>query len=225
MPINAILKEGIHFLSFNANDMLPHRMNRALKNTALILFSCLVSMLYTLNTPAQAQDSSPVDVIISAADEAEGENNAHFDTTHTPVRLTPDKSELLRLDEKAGSVIIGNPNHVSVLAESADTLVLVPRVPGATHVTILDADKNVIMARHVIVASPKKKYVRIRRSCAGEENCQATQVYYCPDMCHEIVMGGGEDGATQASTLAAATGDVANAAAGQAPIDPEAVAE
>ena len=54
----------------------------------------------------------------------------------------------------------------------------------------MDATGNVVMQRHVIVASPKEKYVRVRRSCATAENknCQTTQVFYCPDMCHEIVM-------------------------------------
>lgn len=43
------------------------------------------------------------------------------------------------------------------------------------------------MQRHVIVASPQEKYVRIRRSCAsGEDGCQATSMFYCPDMCHEV---------------------------------------
>ncbi|MBK7361953.1 MAG: hypothetical protein IPJ01_06550 [Micavibrio sp.] len=44
------------------------------------------------------------------------------------------------------------------------------------------------MQRHVIVASPKEKYVRIRKSCASSKGCQPTQVYYCPDMCHEIIL-------------------------------------
>jgi hypothetical protein len=110
--------------------------------------------------------------------------------THPELRLTPDKSAIVRLDAEAGTVVIGNPNHISILAENTKTLVIVPKMPGATYFTIMDATGNVIMQRHVIVASPKEKYVRVRRSCATaeNENCQATQVYYCPDMCHEIVM-------------------------------------
>ena len=43
------------------------------------------------------------------------------------------------------------------------------------------------MQRHVIVGSPKQKYVRIRKSCSGnQKDCQPTQVYYCPDMCHKV---------------------------------------
>ncbi len=109
--------------------------------------------------------------------------------THPPIALTPDKSELLRLDEEALTVIVGNPLHLSVLADSPKTLILVGRAPGATHFLALDADGEVIMQRHVIVASPKEKYVRIRSTCAaGVDGCQATRVYYCPDMCHEVLI-------------------------------------
>jgi hypothetical protein len=54
-------------------------------------------------------------------------------------------------------------------------------------VTILDKQGNVLMQRHVIIASPQKKYVRIRKPCIGDaEGCEPTQVYYCPDMCHKV---------------------------------------
>ncbi len=106
--------------------------------------------------------------------------------THEPIRLTPDKSEIVRLDEKAGTVIIGNPAHLNIVAENADTLVLVPGEPGATHFYVLNENAQMIMARHVIVASPKQKYIRIRNTCGDLEECRSTQVYYCPDMCHEI---------------------------------------
>lgn len=110
------------------------------------------------------------------------------DMTHTPLRLTPDKSELLRLEEEASTILVGNPAHLSVLAESSKLLVFIPRQAGATHVTVLDSQGKTIMQRHVIVASPKQKYLRIRKSCAGsdDESCRQTQVYYCPDMCHAI---------------------------------------
>lgn len=117
------------------------------------------------------------------------------EATHPPMRLTPDKSELIRLDTEAGTVIIGNPAHLSVMAESAKTLVLIPKEIGATYLLIMDRKGETLMQRHVIVGSPKEKYVRIRKSCANSKDdaCQATQVYYCPDMCHEIAGSGGEE--------------------------------
>lgn len=109
-------------------------------------------------------------------------------STHSTLELTPDKSELIRIEEDAASIVIGNPVHVSVLADTARTLIVVPRAPGATHFSVLNKKGDVIMQRHVIVAAPKKQYIRIRQSCAAVDGdgCEQTQVYYCPDMCHKI---------------------------------------
>ena len=110
--------------------------------------------------------------------------------THPMMRMTPDKSEMVPLEKAAYSIIVGNPVHLSVLMDSPNLLVLVPKQPGATHFTVLDSEGKVIMQRHVIVASPKTDYIRVRRSCqlAGETECQPTRVYYCPDMCHETLI-------------------------------------
>ncbi|MGB0719211.1 MAG: pilus assembly protein N-terminal domain-containing protein [Bdellovibrionales bacterium] len=156
---------------------------------------------------AAAQDA-PVEIIIAAPSQ-EGLQTAKQESaqqppsnetqTHPTLKLSPDKSEILRLDDNAGSVIIGNAAHLSVLAENARTLILVGKAPGATYLTVLDSDKNVIMQRHVIVGAPKENYVRIRKSCAGREDCQKTQVYYCPDTCHEVNIPA-EDSAAQDNT-------------------------
>ncbi len=124
----------------------------------------------------QADDGYPVDI------------NA---PTHPALKITPDKSELVKLDANVSSVIVGNPNHISVLADNSRTLIVVARAPGATYFTALDEDGNVIMQRHVLVASPDpdKKYIRVRKPCnSKDKTCKTTQVYYCPDMCHEILL-------------------------------------
>lgn len=114
-------------------------------------------------------------------------------TTHSTIQLTPDKSELIRLDQAAASIIVGNPAHINVIADSTDTLVIIPRVPGASHFTVIGKQGQVVMQRHVIVASPKKDYVRIKRTCAaGSDNCNNTSVFYCPDICHEISLEGSQ---------------------------------
>ena len=167
-----------------------------IKNLCFIAAACLC----LISLPAHAQSDEGVDILPakSLSDDMYMEAGA---PTHPPIRITPDKSELIRLDKEAGTVIVGNPAHLSILADSATTLILVPQVPGATHFTVLDRQSNIVMQRHVIVASPKEKYVRIRRSCAADsDNCMGTQVYYCPDMCHEIAImtdtdaGGGSAG-------------------------------
>ena len=145
----------------------------------------------------------PVDVLPAITQQPQ--DAAAFDTathTHPALKLTPDKSELVRLDEPAASIIVGNPNHLNVLADTSQTLVLVPRAPGATHFTILNQSGQVIMQRHVIIGAGnvKEKYLRVRRSCAGLEadECTQTSVFYCPDMCHEIIIdSGGDDSSEQ----------------------------
>ena len=108
-------------------------------------------------------------------------------TTHPLIRLTPDKSELIRLDQDAVTVIVGNPAHLNILLDTPRLMVLVPRSPGSTHFTVLDKDGNVIMQRHAIIASPKRNYMRIRRSCAnGDKDCAPTSVFFCPDTCYEV---------------------------------------
>lgn len=103
------------------------------------------------------------------------------------LRLTQDKSEMIKLPAEAGSVIVGNPNHISVLLDTPDTIIVVPRLAGASHFSVIGKDGAVIMQRHVIVGSHKEQYVRIRRSCSdSDRSCQPTSVYYCPDICHEV---------------------------------------
>lgn len=94
---------------------------------------------------------------------------------------------MIKLEQKAASVIVGNPNHVSVLLDTPDTLVVVPRAPGASHFSVIGEDGKVLMQRHVVVGAAKENYVRIRRSCnANSNDCQEVSTYFCPDTCHEV---------------------------------------
>ena len=120
--------------------------------------------------------------------------------THPPVRLTPDRTEMIALDNDASNIIIGNPAHVNILLSNSRTLLLAPRQPGATQFTVLDAKGKVVMRRHVIVSGPKENYVRIRRTCTGGvAGCQPTTVYYCPDICHDVRMLAGQGDNSQAN--------------------------
>jgi hypothetical protein len=147
----------------------------------------------------------PIDVLPAKTAETKGIFYNINEITHPEIEMTPDKSELVRLDQDVASIIVGNPSHLSVMAESARLLVLVPREAGATYFTALNAKGEVVMQRHVLVAAPKEKYVRVRKSCAGSKNrdCQETSVYYCPDMCHQIIMAepSGTGNAEAANTL------------------------
>lgn len=162
---------------------------------------CALCMTAALAAASHASPLSPgrnkgsVDVLPAFSFNDPNVEAAPDSPTHPAIKLTPDKSELITLDKEIATVIVGNPNHLNVLAESSKLLVLVPRAAGASYFTALDKSGNVVMQRHVIVASPKNDYVRIRKSCAGSKDkaCQTTRVYYCPDMCHEITMGSQQD--------------------------------
>lgn len=103
------------------------------------------------------------------------------------IRLTPDRTKILRLKKDAASVVVTNPAHASVVLDSARTVILMPRTPGTTSLIILDRHGEVILERNVIVSAAQPKYVRIRRICDGSDrSCQQAAYYYCPDGCYEI---------------------------------------
>lgn len=104
-----------------------------------------------------------------------------------PLKITPDKPEVVHLTRDAVNVVVGSEEHLRVVPDTNRTLIIIPKKPGATFFKALDNDGNVIMQRHVIIAAPQKKYIRIRRACAdGDASCKGFSVYYCPDMCHEV---------------------------------------
>lgn len=140
----------------------------------------LILTLFMAGTPALAQENPPTQAQIAYSDMTD---------THPPLRLTPDRSEFIHLSAPAKSIIVGNPNHLSVSIESPDMLVMAPLMPGATYFTVLGENGRVLMQRHVVVGAAKEKYIRVRNKCiAAEEGCQPEKIYYCPDACHEISM-------------------------------------
>ncbi len=161
--------------------------------------SCIVGVTLACTAIASAQDQPASKGLIPPSATAVGTPGGDLDSeTHPTLNLTPDKSQLVHLDRDAASVVVGNPEYARVLIDNPRLAVVIPRKSGATYFTVLDKDGNVIMQRHVIVAAPKKNYVRVRRSCinaAEGKACQPTSVYFCPDMCHEVgAAGGGDEG-------------------------------
>lgn len=171
-------------------------MTNKLRLTSLF---CATFLVLSISTPSLAEDDAK-NIDLPPVTQST-ETGLPKETTHPILRLTPDKSELIRLDEEAASIIVGNPAHINVIADSSKTLVIVPRLPGATHFTVLGKKGQIIIQRHVIVASPKEDYVRIKRTCAEDsDTCKNTSMFYCPDMCHEIQLEGQtKDGTTQAN--------------------------
>lgn len=140
--------------------------------------------------PAMADNNDytqipPPQIIQNKAPSALNGELSSFD--YPMIRLTPDKPQIVRLSRDATNIVVGNDAHLNVIPDTSRTLVLVPRLPGATYFEVLDAQSNVIMGRHVIVAAPKQDYVRVRRACTSEmDDCTRYSVFFCPDMCHEV---------------------------------------
>jgi hypothetical protein len=103
------------------------------------------------------------------------------------LRLTSNKNELIRLDKDAASVIINNPQHVNIMLDSPRLLIVMPRDPGTTSFTVLDAKGQVVLEKDVIVTNTQPQYVRVRRMCTPmDASCVPTAYYYCPDGCYEV---------------------------------------
>lgn len=147
------------------------------------------TILLLMPSISLAQETQPAPAQSPAA-----KNKIIDGNTEEEIRLTPDKTGLIQLSRPAVNVVVGNSNTLRVIPDTNQNLVLVPKEPGATFFRAIDADGNVIMQRHVIVAAPEKKYIRIRRSCntgtqaqsSGNKTCHEYSVYYCPDICHEV---------------------------------------
>lgn len=106
------------------------------------------------------------------------------------IRLTPDTTKIIKLDQDAASVIVTNPAHARVLLDTPRVMLVMPRTPGTTPVTVLNAKGEPILEKTIIVsAAAKPQYVRIRRMCgqAGSGgDCVPTSYFYCPDGCYEV---------------------------------------
>jgi len=104
-----------------------------------------------------------------------------------PLRITPDKPEIVTLSREAANVLVGSDEHLRAIPDTNRTIILIPKKPGATYFKALDANGNTIMQRHVIIGAAKSEYIRIRRACAnGEDGCKQYSLFYCPDACHEV---------------------------------------
>ena len=167
-----------------------------LRNAALM---AAVFMCFTL--PATAQNAAETkaasnDLMPAMTSSNTKEYTADGEETHPPIRISPDKTEMVRLDEDASSIIVSNPAHANIMLDSPRLILLVPRTPGATQFTVINGAGKVIMQRHVVVAGPNENYVRVRRTCniTNPRGCQPTSVYYCPSgtICSDIQLGAGQ---------------------------------
>lgn len=142
----------------------------------------------TVASPADVATAQELPPIPSATDATTAPATTDA-AEEAPLRISPDKPEVIQLDRDAVNVLVGSDETLRAVPDTNRTIVLIPKKPGATYFRAIDADGKTIMQRHVIVGAVEKgnKYIRIRRACAGDDSkCKEYSVYYCPDMCHEV---------------------------------------
>lgn len=182
-------------LSFASTSFTPARAEGALAEKYKAQLAAAAATAKPIAVEQETRTAPPSVPLknIDAVDESElvdleplppvAEDSAEIE----PLRISLDKPEIIRLDRDAVNVIVGSNENLRVVPDTNKNLVLIAKKPGSTYFRALDVDGKVIMQRHVIIGSPHKNYIRIRRACAnGTQGCKQYSVYYCPDMCHEV---------------------------------------
>lgn len=152
-----------------------------------------IALCLLTSVPAFAGSADDLERLVKNGTESPAQiqpaaGGAQADTDTNVIRITPDETKVVRIDQDAASVIVANPAHASVVLDSPRLLVVMPRVPGTTSFTVLDAAGNTIAERTIIVsAAAKPKYMRIRRICGTDSSCQPSAYFYCPDGCYEVM--------------------------------------
>ena len=70
------------------------------------------------------------------------------------ILVETDRAQILRLDQPAGSIIIGNPGIADATVQDVRTLVLTGKSVGSTNIIILDGEGNEMLNRVVEVTTP-----------------------------------------------------------------------
>lgn len=114
------------------------------------------------------------------------------------IRISPNQPKILHLKENAVSVIISNPTHATVILDTPRVLIIIPKEPGATAFTVLNAKGDVIIEKNILVSARVNEHVRIRRVCSEDDtSCVSQEVFYCPNGCYAVSTQ--SSGATSAS--------------------------
>ncbi|MCL4768378.1 MAG: pilus assembly protein N-terminal domain-containing protein [Hyphomicrobiaceae bacterium] len=91
-----------------------------------------------------------------------------------------DQSQLLRLGRPAAEVIIGNPSIADVTIQSGNLLVVTGKSFGITNIIVLDAERNVIEERRVLVQRDVLKVVNLQKGGKRES-------YNCSPQCNPTI--------------------------------------
>lgn len=126
-----------------------------------------------------------------------------------------DQARVMRTDETAATIIIGNPSIADATVRDANTLVLTGRSHGTTNLILLDEDGELISDTQILVEGPSPDRVTMYR---GEDRYS----YTCGERCDPVLAPGDE--ALYYDIVAAQAKTRTDAANGQAESAPLAAA-
>lgn len=96
-----------------------------------------------------------------------------------------DQSQLLTLPRPASEIIIGNPVIADISVHAGNLLVITGKAFGITNMIALDAKREVIMERRVLVRRDEVKVVNLQRGALR-------QTYNCTPQCNPTITIGDE---------------------------------
>ena len=114
-------------------------------------------------------------LIAFATGSATAENN---DET---VRVTIDFAKVVKLDQPASTVIVGNSGIVEAAIEDDKTMILTGQAPGTTNIIVMDIDGNEVEHVRVVVATDTRELTTVyqgteRRSFSCQPRCEQVAV-------------------------------------------------
>jgi len=98
-----------------------------------------------------------------------------------PLTVTVNKSHLVRLQQDAEIIMVGNPTIADIAVESARLFFLLGIEPGETSLHILDGDGNTIMESAIVVVPTAERTVTVNRASNLEE-----ATYSCSPRCAAV---------------------------------------
>ncbi len=102
------------------------------------------------------------------------------------VRVTIDFAKIVKLDEPASTVIVGNSGIVEAAIEDDKTMILTGQAPGSTNIIVMDIDGNEMENVRVVVATDTRELTTVYQ---GTER----QSFSCQPRCEQVAIIGDDN--------------------------------
>jgi Flp pilus assembly secretin CpaC len=106
--------------------------------------------------------------------------------TGGPIAVNMDQSKLIRLPERAATIVIGNPLVADITLQPGGIVIVTGKSYGATNFVAMDRNGEVLLDRIILVESPADPIVTVYRGVERES-------YSCMPICQpRITLGDGD---------------------------------